>query len=357
MKTYLSISIIALMVIAGTASYAGNPDRAGQAGATELLINPWAKSSGWNGANCAGIIGIEAERFNPAGIIGIPNTELVFSRTTWLSGTSIYINSFGLAQKFGKEKANALGISVMSFDFGDIPITTVDQPEGGLGTYSPSFTNIGIVYSHTFSQRIRAGVAFRIISEAIPDAKATGVAIDAGIQYITDISGNDEDRSKFGISLRNVGTPMIFNGDGLSRRGSFEGTDYTLTVNTKSASFELPTLINIGISQDFFVDRTTKYHRITFAGTFVSNSFTNDQFNVGLEYGLKSLLALRVGFMYEKDIFSKETRLNVYNGPAAGFSVNLPFGKEKNRFFGLDYSYRATDYFSGTHSFGARLIL
>ena len=26
---------------------AGNPDRAGQAGASELLINPWARSSGW----------------------------------------------------------------------------------------------------------------------------------------------------------------------------------------------------------------------------------------------------------------------------------------------------------------------
>ena len=357
MKTYLSIIIVALAVFTGTVTFAGNPDRVGQAGATELLINPWAKSSGWNGANCAGIIGIEAERFNPAGIIGIPNTELLFTRTTWLSGTGIYINSFGLAQKIGKEKVNAIGISVMSFDFGDIPITTVDQPEGGLGTYSPSFTNIGIVYSHSFSQRIRAGVTFRIISEAIPDAKATGVALDAGIQYITDISGKDEDRSRFGISLRNVGTPMIFNGDGLSRRGSFEGTDFPLSVNTKSATFELPTLINIGISQDFFVDGTTKNHRITFAGTFVSNSFSNDQFNLGLEYGLKNFLALRVGFMYEKDVLNKDTRLNVYNGPAAGFSVNLPFGKDRNKLFGLDYSFRATDYFGGTHSFGARLIL
>ena len=28
---------------------AGNKDRVGQAGADELLINPWARSSGWGG--------------------------------------------------------------------------------------------------------------------------------------------------------------------------------------------------------------------------------------------------------------------------------------------------------------------
>ena len=28
-------------------SFAGNPQRAGQAGASELLINPWARTSGW----------------------------------------------------------------------------------------------------------------------------------------------------------------------------------------------------------------------------------------------------------------------------------------------------------------------
>ena len=357
MKTFLSLTVLSVLLLISSQSFSGNPDRAGQAGATELLINPWAKSSGWNGANIAGITGIESERFNPAGIIGVPNTELVFSRTTWLRGTDIFINTFGLVQKIGKEKTNAIGLSIMSFKFGDIPITTVDQPDGGLGTYSPQFVNIGIVYAHMFSTRIRTGFTLRIISEAIPDASAKGVAIDAGIQYITDISGNDEDRTKFGISLRNVGTPMIFNGDGLTRRATFEGNSYSLSVNTKSASFELPTLINIGISQDFFVDRTTKNHRITMAGTFVSNSFSNDQYNVGLEYGFKQYLMLRAGFMFEKNILDKENRVNVYTGPAAGFSLCLPFGKEKNKSFGVDYSYRATDYFGGTHCFGARLVL
>ncbi len=336
---------------------AGNPDRVGQAGATELLINPWARSAGWGGAFTAGISGVAAMRFNPAGILNIPNSEFTFSRTAWLSGSDIFINAFAFAQSMGEEGTDAFGISIMSFDFGEIEITTVDNPEGGLGTYSPAFTNIGISYAHKFSNRIRTGVTFRMISESIPDAQAKGFCIDAGLQYVTDIAG-DEDmhRTRFGISLRNVGTPMRFNGDGLTRRGAFEGSDVTLSVNTRSASFELPTLLNIGFGQDFYLGEAQK-HKLTLAGTFTSNSFTNDQIRAGIEYNLKNILMLRGGYVYENGITSRDTRSTVFLGPTAGFSVNIPFGEEKDKHFAVDYSFRATQNFAGIHSFGASLIL
>ena len=46
---------------------AGNPDRSGQAGASELLINPWAGSSSWGGANIACTRGLESIYTNVAG--------------------------------------------------------------------------------------------------------------------------------------------------------------------------------------------------------------------------------------------------------------------------------------------------
>ena len=39
---------------------AGNKDRSGQAGAAELLINPWARSSGWGGVGTSCGHGLEA---------------------------------------------------------------------------------------------------------------------------------------------------------------------------------------------------------------------------------------------------------------------------------------------------------
>ena len=62
------------------------------------------------------------------------------------------ISSFGFSQKVGE--SGVLGFSVMSMDFGDIEITTVELPEGGLGTYSPKFMNIGISYAKIFSNSI-----------------------------------------------------------------------------------------------------------------------------------------------------------------------------------------------------------
>ncbi|MCZ2339404.1 MAG: hypothetical protein LC127_14680 [Chitinophagales bacterium] len=39
-------SIIALVMMAVFSVYGGNPDRQGQAGASELLMNPWGHSAG-----------------------------------------------------------------------------------------------------------------------------------------------------------------------------------------------------------------------------------------------------------------------------------------------------------------------
>ena len=47
--------------------FAGNPDRKGQAGASELLINPWARSSGFGNANASSVKGLEASYLNIAG--------------------------------------------------------------------------------------------------------------------------------------------------------------------------------------------------------------------------------------------------------------------------------------------------
>jgi len=51
-----------------TQAQAGNPDRAGEAGAYELLINGWARSAGQMGMNTASITGLEAMRFNVGGL-------------------------------------------------------------------------------------------------------------------------------------------------------------------------------------------------------------------------------------------------------------------------------------------------
>ena len=83
-----------------------------------------------------------------------------------------------------KKNLGVIGISVFMMNFGDIPITTVEQPEGQMGVFAPRYFNIGIHYAKSFNQYIHGGVSLKIVNESISDLSATGVAIDAGVQYL-----------------------------------------------------------------------------------------------------------------------------------------------------------------------------
>ncbi len=350
-KKTIRIILLSLVIPVGIVQ-AGNPDRAGQAGATELLINPWARSSGWGGANSGSVHGLEAQFLNVAGTAFTKKTEVLFSHTNYMQGTGMSINAFGICQKVGE--AGVLGISLMSLSFGDIDVTTTEQPEGGLGTFTPQYINMGISYAKTFSNSIYGGINFKIISESISNVNASGIAIDAGIQYVT---GTNDDRNnvKFGIALKNVGTPLKFSGDGLSTRvtAPATGNNYQLTVEQRAAGFEIPSLLSIGAAYDFDLALD---HKLTLAGNFTSNSFTNDLYILGLEYKFRNTFMLRGGFSYEKDIFDDALRTTVYTGPTAGVTVDLPLGKS-GKSFGVDYSFRATNPWDGVHSFGIRFTL
>ena len=345
-RNLIVILIVALIFPIAESTFAGNKDRAGQAGATELLINPWARSSGWASANMSRVRGLEAIWGNIAGTAFTPKTQLIFSNTQWLKGTGTNIMSFGLSQRVGD--VGALTLSVMSMSFGEIDIQTVGNPDDPQGTYNPSLMNIAIGYSKAFSNSIYAGVVVKVISESISDVSAVGVAIDAGIQYVT---GADEQIS-FGIALKNVGPKMSYSGDGLSMRTLITGQETAFTVDQRSMSFEIPAQLNIGAAYDFLFP---KDYRLTLAGNFTSNSFSQDQYSLGLEFSLKDYVMIRSGYTYEKGMFEEITspeNININNGLSAGLSVQVPINKEKGTYIGVDYAYRESQSFSGNHTIG-----
>lgn len=341
------VAAAGMALLAGGAM-AGNPDRAGSAGATQLLVNPWARSNGWSLANSATLQGAEGMFGNVAGLAHVRKTELLFSSTRWLEGSGVKINAVGFGQKLGE--SGVLGISATTFSFGDLPVTTVDQPEGGLGTFSPTQANIGLAYSKAFSNSIYGGLLVRVVSESIANVRTSGVCFDAGIQYVT----GPTDNIHFGIALKNVGPAMSFSGDGLAVQGLLVGGTQTLTMEQRSADFELPSQMNIGAAYDLNI---SELHRVTIAGTFTSNSFTKDQFILGAEYAFKKMVHVRGGYLYEKNVTDEELRETVFTGPSAGISLDFHFGEEKQSTVAIDYAYRATNPFSGVHSIGVRLSL
>lgn len=362
-------STVAAILMSFAASYycsemkAGNPGRSGQAGASELLVDPWAGTSGFAGANTACVQGIESQFLNVAGTAQLSHTDVILASTDYLEGAGIHISAAGVSQPVGE--SGVIGLSIMSMNVGTINMTTYDYPDGGIGYFTPELINIGLSYARHFSDYIYGGVNLKVVSEQISNASSTGVAIDAGIQYVAGASKNIH----FGISLKNVGPAMTYSGDGLAfetplPQGNPNGT--VEAAQQRAQSYELPSLVNIGAAYDFYLAKdsgTKSVHRITVAANFQSNSFTQDDEMLGLEYAYKTYFMVRAGYDYENGITSNLStnatdggRLTAFTGFCAGATLQYSLGKRKT-IFGVTYAYRATNPYQGCHTLGIRLVL
>lgn len=346
---------------------AGNPDRQGEAGAAELLLNPWARSAGLHSMNTSTISGIEAMRLNIAGLSRLPGREFVISNMRLYEGSDVRMNALGFGTKVGKN--GTFGITLTSMDFGEIDITTTSRPGGTGGTFSPSFFNVGLGYSYLYDNKISVGFLVRGVSESLQDVSAFGFAVDAGVQYVT----GENDNFRLGISLRNVGSPMQFSGQGLSFTAPSDDGTYTIVTTQRAQRFELPSMLNIGVSYDFYLmeNKVTPIGEevsddpminvrnreliLRVLANFTSNAFSRDQVGGGVEVMFNEMFTLRAG--YKKEIgttgFIKD---NIYTGFAGGASVEIPFSQAGTSRLGVDYAYRTTDPFRGTHNFSLRLM-
>jgi len=341
-------TILAFLVISVMKLEGGNPDRQGQAGASELLMNPWGRSAGLHSMSTSSVMGVEAMRINIAGLSRIKKLEIGVSNNRLFSGTGMNLNSFGLGFKMGK--SGAFGVEFASLDFGQIPVTTVNQPAGTGGFFSPSFFQLGMGYSFTYANKISVGMLVRLVSESIQDVSASGFAIDAGVQYVA----GPKDNFRLGISLRNVGSPMAFGGEGLSvKRNNPDpagGVNYELTYDARAASFELPSMLNLGVSYDFYLGDENYIRGLT---NFTSNAFSKDQIGAGLEFSFQNLVVLRAAYKHDLGSTDVETN-NIYTGFSAGGSVEVPISKGGANNLGIDYAFRSTNPFKGTHNFTLR---
>jgi hypothetical protein len=356
-------------------SIAGNKDRAGQAAASELLINPWSATGGTFGMNGAYVSGLEAMKLNIAGLARTKGLELGVAHTTYLTNAGVNILNAGLAAPIsGNHK---IGINLMSVDFGSIPTTSVDVPQGFGTTFKPQFFNISLGYAYNFGKNIDAGMNLTFVNEGITNATASAVGFDAGIMYTTGF----RDDLHFGVTLRNVGSNIRFAGDGLTYSStSIDDKDKVITVSNRSQKFELPTQLGISAAYDIFLGSkdilavadtngvgeggdanalaklsAKSNTRLTLMGSFVSNAFINDYIGAGAELAFRERFFARAGYRYESGITSAEKTTTLFTGFSAGAGLSFKFSKESDRKAIIDYSYKPSR-LGGVHAVSLRLF-
>ncbi|MFN0033711.1 MAG: PorV/PorQ family protein [Saprospiraceae bacterium] len=327
-----------------SAVFAGNPDRQGEAGANQLIINPWARCAGLHAMNTSSTIGAEAMYLNVAGLSRAKGTQIQLGHTRYIA--DINLNAIGFAQPIGKG-GGVFGVSLVAMDLGEFPYTTTETPEGSGATFSPTYFNMGLSYAHLFENKVSVGVTAKFVNEGISNVAARAFGIDAGVQYVT----GENDNFKFGVSIRNVGSKMRFTGEGLSKQLPNPGPgDYNNTYYERATAYELPSQLNIGASYDWLLG---KQNRLSLMGNFTSNAFSRDQVGGGLELSVSKNFALRVGYKAELDAPEAEATLD--NGISGGIGFSLPVRKGSETRIGLDYGYRQTKIFNGIHNLGLRL--
>jgi len=341
------VVLTTLLVMMSSVLEAGSARRRGTAGAQELLIPVGSVGTALGGAATAMISGIEAAYWNPAGVANISgNGEVIVSHMKYIA--DIDVSYLAVASKLGR--AGTLGLSMTTLNFGDIPITTTDMPDGTGEYFSPRFFVIGALYSKKMTDRIFFGTKLNLVSEQVINTSATGVTLDAGVQYSA-----GEDGFKMGVVLKNLGPDMKFNGSDLEQQVVLPGTEPGTRqepLRVPLSGFEVPTQMELGIAYPLKVGDMLK---LTLGGSFVNDNFNFDQYRFGAELEvvkmayLRGCLTIAENPENNKFVFNNEDYMW---GPGIGGGFKIPVGG--NASLMIDYAYRVTAYFDNNQWFSIR---
>ena len=340
-----TLCLICLLLLGIVATGSAQNKRVGTAAAPELQIPIGARDLAMGGSTIAVSEGVEAIYWNPAGLGKMTSSaEAMFSNMSYIA--DIGVNYGAVAGSFGQ--FGTVALSVKSLNFGDINITTVDDPDGlGGRVFSPAFVTVGLSFARSLTDAISAGATVKIISEQIHRVSASGVAFDFGVQYnrLGGIPG-----FSVGVAVKNIGGQMKFDGSGLLRDAIASDVGRGVQkFKSEAASFELPSTIEIGLSyQRNFGDNF---------GTIVNGTFTNnnlflDEYRLGAELAYKfesmSLFARAGAAVTPKDQNAEAE--NVFGACfGAGITTNAAGVN-----ITLDYAYRSAQFFNANQVFSVK---
>lgn len=295
------------------------------------------------GADVALVSGLEAIYWNPAGVsVGGNDANAMFSYRQYIADMSMSFAA--VSGNFGE--FGTIGVSFRDLSIGDINVTTLDAPDGTGEVISPTFFVIGLTYSKMLSDRISIGANVNVISESWTGVSATGLSLDFGVQYrnLFELPG-----LSVGVTVKNLGTPMEYDGTALWVQGSAlqENRDVTFyQIGAQSA--ELPSEIALGVS---YIRNIDEENKLTIAGSFVNNNYTFDNYKAGLEYSYKDIFFVRGGYLFSPE--SDDEVPNIFQDYSLGVGINFMEFTDIN--VSLDYAYLPVKYFDANNIFSLRM--
>jgi hypothetical protein len=333
---------LAVLLLISIEAIAGGRNRAGTNAASELLIPVGARYIGTGGASVATVVGIDAIYWNPAGLSRSNiAASAMFSHMQYIAD----INMEYVAVSANFSGLGTLGISIKTLSFGDIAVTTEDNPDGTGELFSPNFVTFGATYSRALTDRIGVGVTVKLISESLNRVSASGVAFDFGVQYrdLGNISG-----LSIGVVAKNIGTAMKYDGAGLLRQADvLDVTRPSSLYKVEGSTDELPSTLELGIGYTIPIGEKNKVNVVSL---FQNNNYDDDEIKFGAEYAYKDLLFIRGGWQFAPESPNDATGSEdaYIFGPSLGGGFHYDLGGVD---IALDYAWRDANFFDASNIF------
>ena len=319
MKKYIITSII---IIAISSLGLGQNSRMGSASSTQLLVVPSAKHLSGGGA-AATATGMDATFWNPAGLAMSENSiDAIFSNRQYFA--DIDNSFFGVATDIGEYK---MGVTVRSFNMGDINEPTVFYPDGTGQVFTPNFSILGGTIAKKLSDNTSVGMNVNYIREGFGRVTASGTAFDLGVQYKGLLGRENLD---VGFTLKNFGSPVKYDGPGLGVFAEPSDADRPSEYyKLDAAAFDLPFTFDMAVSY--------KVAGADVGATYTSNYYSTDELKLTVGYQFEGLGSVGVGLQssgaaQEIDDADGDWYTNPSDGVSFGASVDM------SRFVGMNMS-------------------
>jgi hypothetical protein len=333
------IILVFTLIVFSITLYAGDVARKGTTGADYLLIPVGARGIATGGAFVANLTGLESIYYNPAGLDLSSGAEFMFSYMNYLA--DINISYLGAATNLGD--FGSVGFTLKSLGFGDIPITTVDFPDGTGSTYSPTYITLGLTYSKVVTDRISVGTNLKILNESIENVSASGWALDLGVQY------RFSSEIMIGAAVMNIGPNMQYSGPELASFNQIPGSNLGTPggqYQIVTEPFQIPSYFLLSFAYNY---NFNEQNNLLLASSFTANNSLEDNLNFGLEYGFMNNFFVRGGY----NMLLENTEENVF-GLTFGAGLDYKMGGDVG--FVFDYAFRdVKDFPSANHIFTIKL--
>ncbi len=287
-------------------------DKVGTSAAQFLGIGIGARSMGMGGAQVATAQGPSALYWNPSAITAMAANAAEFSTMDYLVDTRLQYVGVVL----GGGGAGQLGLSITALNYGELEVTTVDNPDGTGELFTPLDLAIGVSYARALTDRFSVGGTIKYVQQRIWNESATGAAVDLGVTYVTGFRG-----LRIGMSLTNFGTDMKLDGKDLrqvvdtdpNRAGNNDRQGARLETN----EWSMPLAFRVGLGINAF---QTANQQLTLSVDALAPSDNAQSASMGAEYGFNDLLYLRGGF---RQAFASQ---GDDSGWTLGFGLRRDFG-------------------------------